>query len=110
MGAQMCAQPLEYHLFSHTSDMDISNACLCIAIQLLEKAQPQPPLPDEVLKILKQWLESREEVCRAVLKISVPEGKLVVNTVINGGAPPITTRFAKGIYILQMVCLQHVAG
>ena len=101
MGAQMCAQRLQYHLFSHTSDLDIRNACLCIAFQLLEKAQPQPPLPDEVLKVLKQWLESREEVCRDVLKISVSEGKRVVNVVINGGTPPTTLKDNSFIQCLQ---------
>ena len=87
-GAQSCAQRLQYHLFPHTVDLDISNCCLSLVLQLLEKAAPEPSLPDEACAALKQWLESREKVCESFLHVPVPEGKQIVNKVINGGAPP----------------------
>ena len=105
LGAQMCAQRLQYHLYSHTCDLDISNACLCIVVQLLQKAQPNPPIPDDLLQALKQWVESRQDVCRDVLKVSVSEGKRMVNTVINGGSPPASLKDNSFVQLLQQASI-----
>ena len=87
-GAQKCAQRIQYHLLSHTVDLDIKNCCVTLVLQLLEKLEPSPPMPAEAIGALKQWQQARSTVCANILKVSVAEGKQVVNAIISGGSPP----------------------
>ena len=87
-GVQKCAQHIQYHLLSHTVDLDIRNCCITLTLQLLEKLEPSPPLPNDVLESLKEWVTSRERVCQDILKLPVAEGKQVVNAILNGGTLP----------------------
>lgn len=87
-GAQKCAQRIQYHLFPHTMDLDIKNCCLKLTLQLVEKTEPSPSMPEDILAVLQEWLQSRDEVCKDMLQVSTSEGKKIINAVLNGGSPP----------------------
>ena len=87
-GAQKCAQRIQYHLLAHTMDLDIKNCCVTLTLQLLDKLDPSPPMPEEALSALKQWRQDRATICKDVLKVSNSEGKQIVNAIIGGGMPP----------------------
>ena len=93
-------------LDGHTMDLDISNCCVSILHQLLEKLKPKPPLPDELKTFLHELLTQRESVIEK-LGLNFSEGKEAINKVLNGGNPPDSCKdneTAKKLQRLSLYC------
>ena len=85
--AQKCARRIQTQLFDHTIDLDIENCCATLALQLVDKLKPNPPMPEEAREALRRWTDSRRLVCREELKVSDSLGKKIVTAWLSGGTP-----------------------
>lgn len=83
---QPCARRVLRHAVPDTVDLDIGNCALTIWLQLVVKLKAR--VPDTVMSTLRQCAEDRETVCRKDFACSVPEGKQLLQKLLNGGAPP----------------------
>ena len=86
--AQTCSRRMQQFLFPHTVDLDIQSCCLTILVQLYDKLLPEPPLPDEVLSLLRRCVADRKAVCEKELRVSAVNGKQMINSVLHGGPLP----------------------
>eukprot|EP00438_Fugacium_kawagutii_P034932 Skav206393 [mRNA] locus=scaffold834:643982:646531:- [translate_table: standard] len=85
--AQRCARRIQTQLFGHTIDLGIENCCATLVLQIMEKLQPKPPMPEEAAQALRRWVGSRADVCRDELKLTGQEGKKLVTALLSGATP-----------------------
>ena len=65
-GVQSMSRRLQYHVVDgHTIDLDIQYCCLTLLQQILAEVDPQPPLPDNLLKLLDRLVNDRAGVLQA---------------------------------------------
>ena len=88
----------------HTVDLDIHNCCLTRVYQIVQKLSPDPALPEELGIVFDQVANKRAEFI-SNLGLQSAEGKEVINTVFNGGAPPTKLKDNEAIKKLQKVAL-----
>ncbi|CAE7292816.1 unnamed protein product [Symbiodinium sp. CCMP2592] len=103
--AQSISRRLQVHAVGgHTVDLDIHNCCLTLIYQIVQKLSPDPALPDDLDVVFKQVAEKRSDF---ITKIGLQhaEGKDVINTVFNGGAPPKKLKDCEEIKKLQRIAL-----
>ena len=81
-------------------DLDITNCCFVLLLQVLDKLEPQHPQWPGVRETLRECAQERDVVMRHKLK-TVPEvGKHLLIKVFNGGLPP--QDFEKNEFILKL--------
>ena len=91
-GAQSMLRRLQKHAVDqHTLDLDIQNCAFHILHQIIEKTQPKPPLPKDLASMFDEATTNRSAFL-ARLNVDATEGKKIMNTVLNGGAPPENLR------------------
>ena len=102
-GVQSMSRRLQYHVVDgHTIDLDIQHCCLTLLQQILAEVDPQPPLPDNLLKLLDRLVNDRAGVLKQ-LGLHIVEGKEMINAVLNGGNPPPTLKNYEIVHDLQRI-------
>ena len=104
-GAQVAPRRVQHITLPHTQDLDIHNCCLSILKQLLDKTNPTPALPEELQKVLNTCADERDSFVRNYMKISLPEGKSIINSILSGGLPPATMHREPAILKLQSLSI-----
>ncbi|CAE7220712.1 unnamed protein product [Symbiodinium sp. CCMP2592] len=103
--AQSTSRRLQKYLVDgHTVDLDIHNCCLTLIHQLLQKLSPDPPLADDLAEVLDEVTHRRADFV-AKLNVQISEGKDIITTVFNGGAPPGKLKDNQLIKKLQKIAL-----
>ena len=104
-GAQSMPRRLQKHAVDpHTLDIDIQNCACHILHQIIEKTQPKPPLPKDLASMFDEATKNRPAFL-ARLNVDATEGKKIMNTVLNGGAPPENLKKNEAIISLQEISL-----
>ncbi|CAE7836607.1 unnamed protein product [Symbiodinium sp. CCMP2592] len=104
-GAQSISRRLQVHVVDgHTTDLDISNCCLTLVQQILQKLEPQPALPEELAALLDDIVQRRTDFL-SELDLHLVGGKELINTVFNGGSPPDELKGHSRIKKLQKLSL-----
>ena len=88
-----------------TIDLDIENCCFTLLLQVLEKVEPQHESWPSVKETLRLCATQRKHVIETKLKLTLPEGKFVLQKVLNGGLPPDTLASNAFIQELQRASL-----
>jgi len=88
LGTQSCPQRIQKVLVPHTKDLDIENCCFSLTWQLVEMLELRYPIPEDIKDVMRRCALERDAVCTDMLKMNLPEGKQVLNSVFNGGRPP----------------------
>ena len=88
-----------------TIDLDIENCCFTLLLQVLEKVEPQHESWPSVKETLRLCATQRKHVIENKLKLTLPEGKFVLQKVLNGGLPPDTLASNAFIQELQRASL-----
>ncbi|CAE7478378.1 unnamed protein product [Symbiodinium sp. CCMP2592] len=100
-GVQSMSRRLQSHVVDgHTVDLDIQNCCLTLLQQIIAKVEPQPPMPDNLVKLLDRLVNDRTAVLNQ-LGLHIVEGKEMINTVLNGGSPFPALKNNEIVYDLQ---------
>ena len=94
----------KYAVGPHILDLDIQNYAFHILHQIIEKTQPKPPLPKDLANIFDEATTNRSAFL-ARLNIDAIEGKKIMNTVLNGGAPPENLKKNEAVISLQKISL-----
>ena len=100
MSRRLQAQVLD----GHTYDLDIRNCCFSLLHQIVAKLEPQPPLPDDLDKLLEELAHRRDSVISR-LSVSQADGKEILNAVMNGGTAPDNLKDHEDIKRLQKLWL-----
>ncbi|CAE7313385.1 unnamed protein product [Symbiodinium sp. CCMP2456] len=105
LGVQSLSRRLQFHVVDgHTIDLDIQNCCLTLLQQILAQTAPQPPMPDDLAQLMDRLVKDRAEVLKQ-LGLDIVEGKEMINTVMNGGAPPTSLKDNELVQGLQKISL-----
>ena len=112
VGAQSCSRRVQQQPFPHTHDLDIENCSFVLLVQIIDKLQPTPPMPNDLKKALLRCAHERDVVCRDDLKVDATTGKKLLQAVLNGSAlhaPHEANEFLKllqkaAIYIRWLAC------
>ena len=80
------------YLIPDTVDLDIENAMFVLSHQLVVRLKAA--IPASCVETLRRCTEERDQVITDVLRMNRPEGKRLLNKVINGGAVPPELRDA----------------
>ncbi|CAE7414269.1 unnamed protein product [Symbiodinium microadriaticum] len=97
---QKLARVWQTHVAADTVDLDITNCCFVLLLQMLDKLQPQHSHWAGVRETLRECAEDRELAIRHKLK-TVPEtGKLLLIKIFNGGLPP--EEFSRNEFVLKV--------
>ncbi len=89
---------------SHTLDLDIHNCALTLLHQIVKKTEPKPPLPAHIAKVFDEVATDRSTFI-SKLNVDAAEGKKIINTVLNGGAPPASLKSNELIILLQKLSI-----
>ena len=106
-GAQRMTREIQECLLPHTVDLDIHNCCFVLLKQLFEKLNLGALIPAELNEVLVRCADSRASVCTEDLGVSPARGKLILNTVLNGGRPPkdlLANSFLRRLQSLSVWC------
>ena len=104
MGFNLCPVDCNITLWTVTQLIWIFNiaGCLTLLQQILAEVDPQPPLPDNLLKLLDRLVNDRAGVLKQ-LGLHIVEGKEMINAVLNGGNPPPTLKNYEIVHDLQRI-------
>lgn len=97
--SQGCPRRILTHLIPDTVDLDIENAMFILLHQLVVRLKAA--IPASCVETLRRCAEERDRIITDVLRMNRPEGKRLLNKVINGGAVPPELRDAPFMRELQ---------
>ena len=111
-GAQCGSRRVQRILCPDTHDLDIENSIFCLLSQLLHKLDQNKCLRADVLEIIDRCARDRAGICRQELKVSLPEGKRLLQQILFGRGVPISlanNQFIQGfqraaIYLRWLAC------
>ena len=81
-------------------DLDIENCSFTLLLQILDNLKPRHECWSAVRQTLYLCATSRRTVIEETLKLSLSEGKHLLQKVLNGGAPP--DKLAKNLFIEEL--------
>ncbi|CAE7674583.1 unnamed protein product [Symbiodinium sp. CCMP2592] len=100
-GVQSMSRRLQSHVVDgHTVDLDIQNCCLTLLQQIIAKVEPQPSMPDNLVKLLDRLANNRTAVLNQ-LGLHIVEGNEMIITVLNSGNPFPSLKNNEIVYGLQ---------
>ena len=104
-GAQSMSRRLQKHAVDpHTLDLDIHNCAFQVLHQIIQKTQPKPALPKDLADVFEE-VTTKRSTFLARLNVDAAEGKHVIHTVLNGGAPPENLKKNEAMSSLQKISL-----
>ena len=88
LGAQNLTRAAQRFLVGDTHDLDIHNSVFNVLLQLVQRLQPEPALPEPLRTALEQCATNRADVCQNQLHMPADEGKHLLTSVLYGGSVP----------------------
>ena len=105
LAAQACAQRIQSVLLPTTLDLDVENCAFTIWHQLIQKLDPQPPMPPALWEVLESCALNRAKVCDDYLKFPECHGKKILLPVLQGASLPEAFEDNEFLKKLQKVSL-----
>ena len=87
IGAQKFSRRAQMVLYQATHDLDIENSIFTLILQLLERLEVDPQVPEEVMEVLQRCVKNRSHLCRESLRMSLAKGKQAIVAIFHGGQP-----------------------
>ena len=100
LAAQKFSRSMQRILCPDTRDLDIQNAVFVLLSQLLHKLNVNSTIPDHVLKTMDECAAKRDEICKNDLKLSVQDGKKLLQEIFFGSGIPAA--HASNAFLLRL--------